>query len=223
LKIDADSLAGKEQMPIIISQVSPEDVAVLWPLLLLAEPSESALRWSLANLSDTAYRMDDGGEVVGAATVRWHKDPCEIIELAVTPERQGGGFGKQFIAWLLDEARRRGKSELLVGTSNASLGNIIFYQKCGFRMSGVRDPEKRAFNQSERLRLRQSGARCARHAAHAVSHRLTGQAVYRRRNRAARGRRQSGPRRPPDAILRPRPRRVAGRDYQTLADAYRGP
>jgi GNAT superfamily N-acetyltransferase len=111
---------------------------MLFPLLLLAEPSESALRWSLRNLSDAAYRMKDDGELVGAATMRWRRDPCEMVELAVLPGRQGEGLGKKFVTWLVAEARRRGKPELIVGTSSTSAANLIFYQKCGFRIDHIR-------------------------------------------------------------------------------------
>ena len=133
-------------MSLTIREAREDELDALLPLLLLAEPSESALRWSLRNLSDTVYRMDEaddenavgGGRLVGAATVRWRRDPCEMLELAVWPARQGAGLGKNFVAWLVAEARRRGKSELFVGTSSTSAANIIFYQKCGFRVDHVR-------------------------------------------------------------------------------------
>ena len=108
------------------------------PLLRLAEASESALRWSLAHLSDTVYRMDDGGELVGAATLRRQKEPCEIMELAVVAGRQGQGLGKKFIDRLIQEAREAGWTEVFVGTANSSIDNIAFYQKCGFRMDHLR-------------------------------------------------------------------------------------
>ena len=125
-------------MSITIREAAGEEVEALIPLLLLAEPHEGALRWSLENLSDAAYRMDEDGEPVGAATVRWRKPPCEIVELAIAPDRQGKGLGRRFIQWLIAEGRRRGQAEMLVGTANASLDNIAFYQKCGFRMYEVR-------------------------------------------------------------------------------------
>lgn len=121
-----------------IREARKDELETLFPLLLLAEPSESALRWSLRNLSDTAYRMDVGGELAGAATMRWRRDPCEMVELAIAPERQGGGLGREFVAWLVAEARRRGKTEIIVGTSSTSAANLIFYQKCGFRVDHVR-------------------------------------------------------------------------------------
>ena len=122
-----------------IREARKEETGALVPLLLLAEPSESALDWSLRNLSDAVYVMEsEGGRVVAAATMRWARDPCEMVELAVVPERQGAGLGKIFVAWLIEEARRRGKREMFVGTSSTSAGNIIFYQKCGFRINHIR-------------------------------------------------------------------------------------
>jgi GNAT superfamily N-acetyltransferase len=121
-----------------IREAFRDELETLFPLLLLAEPSASALRWGLKNLSDTVYRMDDGGELVGAATMRWRRDPCEMLELAILRERQGAGYGRYFVAWLVAEARRRGKTEIIVGTSTTSAANIIFYQKCGFRADHIR-------------------------------------------------------------------------------------
>ncbi len=125
-------------MRIEIREAEPHEIEALVPLLLLAEPSAPSLRWSLRNLSDAVYRLDVDGELAGAATVRWEGDPREIVELAVAEQRQGQGLGRALIDWLLAEARRRGKEAMEVGTANAAIGNIAFYQKCGFRMDEVR-------------------------------------------------------------------------------------
>ena len=125
-------------MPIEIREAAPREVQELIPLLLLAEPSERSLRWSLEHLSDAVYRLDVDGALAAAATVRWEGEAAEIVELAVAEARQGQGLGRAMIDWLLDEARRRGKRAMEVGTANVSIGNIAFYQKCGFRMERVR-------------------------------------------------------------------------------------
>ncbi len=125
-------------MTISFHEATADEVEALIPMLRQAEESESALRWSLAHLSDVVYAMEDDGQPVGAATLRWRDEPCELMELAIAPERHGQGLGKQFIAWLVEEARRRGKHQMLVGTANSSINNIAFYQKCGFRMDHVR-------------------------------------------------------------------------------------
>ena len=121
-----------------IRQADPNEIESLIPLLLQAEESERALRWGLKNLVDAVYRADEDGVLVGAATMQWRGDPCEIMELAVAPERQRQGIGRRIVAWLIEEARRRGKSAMLVGTANSSIDNIAFYQKAGFRMDHVR-------------------------------------------------------------------------------------
>jgi GNAT superfamily N-acetyltransferase len=125
-------------MTIVVREVTADQIESVIPVLLLAEASERGLRWGLAHLVDTVYRMDDDGQLVGAATLRWNDEPCEIQELAIVEERQGQGLGKQLIAWLIEEARRRGKHRMLVGTANSSIPNLAFYQKCGFRMDHVR-------------------------------------------------------------------------------------
>jgi GNAT superfamily N-acetyltransferase len=125
-------------MSITLREIEGDEVEELFPLLLLAEHSRSALLWSLSNLSDTIYRVEDRGQVVGAITMRWNNEPCEIVELAVAEHRQGQGLGRQIVESMLTEALRRGKQRMIVGTGNASIGNIIFYQRCGFRMDHVR-------------------------------------------------------------------------------------
>lgn len=121
-----------------IREAREEERGAVFKLLLLAEPSARALRWSLKNLSDAAYAMERGGRVVGAATMRFRREPCEIVELAVEEGLHGRGLGKLLVARLLEEARARGKREVFVGTRSTSAGNIIFYQKCGFRVHAVR-------------------------------------------------------------------------------------
>jgi N-acetylglutamate synthase-like GNAT family acetyltransferase len=125
-------------MRLTIRKAGAEEIEALIPILRQAEETERALRWSLANLSDAIYRLDDDNQVVGAATMQWRDDRCEIMELAIAPERQRQGLGKHLVAWLLAEARRRGKRQVLVGTANSSIDNIAFYQKCGFRMDQIR-------------------------------------------------------------------------------------
>jgi GNAT superfamily N-acetyltransferase len=125
-------------MQLTIREAEPDEIEALIPILLQAEGSEGALRWGLANLSDVVYRAELGGQLVGAASMQWRDDPCELVDLAIAPERHGHGLGKKLVAELVEEARRRGKRQLLVGTANASIGNIAFYQKCGFRMDHIR-------------------------------------------------------------------------------------
>lgn len=125
-------------MAITITEVSLREAEPLIPILLLAEPHEQSLRWGLRNLADAVYGMYDAGEPVAATSVRWEGEEAEIVELGVAAARHGAGLGRQLVLWLVDEARRRGKRAVVVGTANSSVGNFAFYQKCGFRMHEVR-------------------------------------------------------------------------------------
>ncbi len=123
-----------------IRQAMDDEIEALFPLLLLAERWAPALRWGLAHMVDAVYQMDDpaSGAPIAAATLQWRGDTAEIIELAVDPNQQGRGVGRSMIEWIIAEARHRSKIRLIVGTPSVSAGNIIFYQKCGFRPHEIR-------------------------------------------------------------------------------------
>ena len=125
-------------MPLTVRELRGDDVEILIPLLVLAEPEEDALRWGLAHLSDAVYAAEDDGSLVGAVSVRWRAEAAVIEELAIDPARQGRGYGRRIVEWVLDEARRRSKWAVEVGTPNSSTGNMAFYQRCGFRFQGIR-------------------------------------------------------------------------------------
>ena len=123
---------------VTIRTARDDELDELIPILLGAEPSEHALRWSLAHMIDVVYVLWDGDQKTGAATVRWRDEPAEIVELAIATGAQRHGLGRIFVQWIVAEALRRGVKKLEVGTSNASIGNMRFYQRCGFRMDHIR-------------------------------------------------------------------------------------
>ena len=122
----------------IIRELIGAEIETVIPMLLQAEESERALRWGLANLVDAVYCMEIEEQLIAAATLQWRGDLAEIIELAVHPHQHGRGHGRRMLAWVQAEARGRNKTGLIVGTANSSIGNIAFYQRCGFRMDHVR-------------------------------------------------------------------------------------
>ena len=126
-------------MPLRLEALPGSETLFLLPMLLDAEEGEERIRMTLLDPAYTAYAgwLDD--QFVGAAVVRWEKDdPSEILYIAVGASLRGYGYGKQIIYALQDELFRRGGRSLLVGTANAALENIAFYQKCGFRMDAIR-------------------------------------------------------------------------------------
>jgi ribosomal protein S18 acetylase RimI-like enzyme len=126
-------------MPFGLVSIPMPEAEALLPILQDAEEGEERIRAALLDPACVAYAARVHGQLVGAAVVRWDEDEAsEILYIAVIAEQRRKGYGKQIIAALQAELRERGGRGLLVGTANSSLKNILFYQKCGFRMFEVR-------------------------------------------------------------------------------------
>jgi ribosomal protein S18 acetylase RimI-like enzyme len=103
------------------------------PLLLLADESEQQVRSYMQNgdLYDFAVDGSVGGIVLAIPTA---DAAVELKAVAVAPELQGHGIGKRMLAAVLDDLRARGTRRVIVGTGNAGIGQLAYYQKAGFRL-----------------------------------------------------------------------------------------
>jgi ribosomal protein S18 acetylase RimI-like enzyme len=111
----------------------------------------SDLRALFAEAEDSAAELDsyiDAGQVVvarlGDAIVGHlqlvdaaHGAPCEIKNMAVEPSHRGRGIGRSLIVAAVESARSRDRSTIAVATAAADVGNLRFYQRCGFRLRSV--------------------------------------------------------------------------------------
>ncbi|GAC1363479.1 MAG: GNAT family N-acetyltransferase [Ktedonobacteraceae bacterium] len=126
-------------MDLNVEPVARHEAISLLPLLLDADESEERIRAALLDPSCTAYACRLTDQLVGAAVVRWEVHGLsEILYIGVDRDLRGRGYGKQMMQALRDELPRHGGRSLLVGTASASLENIAFYQRCGFRMYEIR-------------------------------------------------------------------------------------
>jgi GNAT superfamily N-acetyltransferase len=80
-----------------------------------------------------------GGALVGHIQVVPTADgrSVEIKNMAVRPDQQGLGVGRQLVEAVYDRARQRGIAEVSVATATAGLDNLRFYQRMGFRMDRI--------------------------------------------------------------------------------------
>ena len=113
------------------------DREALRPLFRLAEDSERAIDASLHD--GEILTAHDRGEVVGHAQLVPRPDDAavELTSLSVVEGRRRAGVGRALVEEAVRRCRDRGTRRLLVATATASVGNLRFYQRLGFRMLRV--------------------------------------------------------------------------------------
>jgi GNAT superfamily N-acetyltransferase len=67
----------------------------------------------------------------------------ELKNMAVTSEWRGTGIGKKLVDHAITTSRSSGYARMVVATAAADIDNLRFYQRRGFRMSGI---ERDAFD-----------------------------------------------------------------------------
>jgi ribosomal protein S18 acetylase RimI-like enzyme len=105
------------------------------PLLLLAD-TEPQVRGYLQHGDLYALRGADGGLLGVTLVLPDSAEPgtAELKAVAIDPTQHNRGLGRRMLASVLAELRARGFRRSVVGTSNAGIGQIAFYQKAGFRL-----------------------------------------------------------------------------------------
>lgn len=122
-------------MEIVIRTLTPED-PVPYALLLLADPSRPLVEEYLPR--GFCYLAECGPRVVGVLVlIRTRPETMEIVNLAVGEPYQGRGVGKKLIGHAVARAREMQARTLEIGTGSTGVGQLLLYQKCGFRPTGV--------------------------------------------------------------------------------------
>ncbi|MCY0900960.1 MAG: GNAT family N-acetyltransferase [Firmicutes bacterium] len=105
-------------------------------LLLLADPSSEIVQGYLGR--GKVYVCAEADAILGVyVLLSTRPETIELVNVAVAPERQGQGLGKRMVLHAIETAKRTGCSTIEVGTGNSGVGQLAFYQKCGFRITGV--------------------------------------------------------------------------------------
>ena len=95
-------------------------------LLLLADEQEDMIDKYID--SGDMFILDDNGVKAECIVVKLNENEYELKNIAVNPEFQGQGYGKQLIDFLFEHYHGK---VMYVGTGE-SLLTIPFYKKCGF-------------------------------------------------------------------------------------------
>lgn len=125
-----------EHDPSSIQRITPgPERETYLPLLLLADEPEP-LRGYLQSGDLYALHAEDGHPLGATLVMPMPDDPTavELRAVAVSPDRHNQGLGRKMLAAVLADLRQRGARRVVVGASNAGIGQIAFYQKAGFRL-----------------------------------------------------------------------------------------
>jgi GNAT superfamily N-acetyltransferase len=125
-----------------------------WPLLALADPSEERVRRCVQD--GRVFVGEEKGKAVAVAVVRRNGETLELMNIAVAEDRRGRGFGGKMLAYVLEFARGNGVRRVEVGTGNSSVGPLMFYQRNGFRITGVETD----FFKNDEPPIFEDGVRC---------------------------------------------------------------
>jgi GNAT superfamily N-acetyltransferase len=103
-----------------------------------AEDSASLLA-SYLDLGRVWVARDAAGAVLGhLQAVPGHEEGTwEVTNTAVVESARGHGVGRRLLEHAVAEARGAGVTGIVVATATADVGNLRFYQRCGFRMTHV--------------------------------------------------------------------------------------
>lgn len=107
------------------------------PLFLLADESVQQVR-SYMNTGDLYSYSSEDGIVAGIVlAIPSEPDVVELKAVAIDLQHQARGIGKRMLTDVLAELRELGCKRVIVGTANAAIGQLAFYQKVGFRLMSI--------------------------------------------------------------------------------------
>jgi ribosomal protein S18 acetylase RimI-like enzyme len=119
--------------PMLI-RIPPDERERFMPLLLLADESEQQVRSYMRGGVLYAFHADDREHADGVVLAIEGGEAVELKAVAVRADRQGRGVGLRMLRAVLDDLRSRGVRRVVVGTANAGIGQLAYYQKAGFRL-----------------------------------------------------------------------------------------
>jgi GNAT superfamily N-acetyltransferase len=102
-----------------------------------AEDSESLLASYIDLGRLWVARTPDGTAVGHLQVIPREPGVWEVTNTAVAEASRGLGIGRALLERALDEARSAGVERVILATATADVGNLRFYQRCGFRMTHV--------------------------------------------------------------------------------------
>jgi GNAT superfamily N-acetyltransferase len=123
-------------MPITIEEYAGSHRDLAWSFREV-EHSESLLN-AYIDLGRVWVARSDSGEVLGhLQAVPRNAETWEVTSLALVEKQRRQGLGRRLLEHVTECAREARVARVIVSTAAADVGNLRFYQRCGFRMTHV--------------------------------------------------------------------------------------
>jgi ribosomal protein S18 acetylase RimI-like enzyme len=110
-----------------------------YELLLQADPSQKRIESYIKNSRCRIAQLFD--DTIGICVLLTkndsQNDSAEIMNISIVEKFQGQGYGKALVLDAVEIARFNKIQTLHVGTGNSSIAQLGFYQRCGFRITGI--------------------------------------------------------------------------------------
>lgn len=124
-------LAGDEDAPAITALVRAayehyEPLIGRTPLPMLTD-------YAVAVRQHVVWVVEDDDRLVGVLELALRDDHLWVDNVAVAPDQQGRGLGRQLLQHAEDEARRQGRREIGLLTNERYVENIAMYTRYGYR------------------------------------------------------------------------------------------
>ena len=130
-------LTGKRESENQIIRKLGKDERIPYDLLLLADPTEQAINKYI--FTSDIYVLEHDNNITGIyVLLATSTEEIEIKNIAVVTNCQGRGMGKLMLRDAALRAKGNGFRVIVVGTGDASIGQLRLYQEEGFQVSGVR-------------------------------------------------------------------------------------
>ncbi len=120
--------------------MQPADLEAVAALTKRADP----FGWTLRNFSDalaagnTLTVIEEEGAAAGIAAVMHVIDECELLEIAIDPDRQGRGLGKRLLEEAMRLARANGAVRMFLEVRESNARARKMYTSHGFEQTGRR-------------------------------------------------------------------------------------
>jgi amino-acid N-acetyltransferase len=130
LRAGGNFMATTDSVPVVRSARAGDAEAIAALIAPFVEAGKLLPRTAteIRDLIPTGFVAEQEGKIVGFTALEIYSAKlAEIRSLAVTPDQQGAGLGKQLVAACVELAGRRNILEVMVVTSSEE-----FFRSCGF-------------------------------------------------------------------------------------------